>query len=617
MKQVSAIVLAAGFSSRMPAFKPLVEVEGRTLLERAVGACTEAGITDVVVVTGHRGAEVATAAQALSARPVRNELFESGMYSSVRVGVCALPSPAGHFFVLPVDCAFVRSETLGRLMRVAHATGADVVYPAVGGKRGHPPLVSAALAPAIVAGDDPDGLRGLLERCARRPIDVPVADDGVRFDADVAADLARARILARGNEIPDVTRCVQILGERGAPSGLVAHARVVAAVATALASGLNERDQHLCLRLVTAAALLHDVARAESDHAAAGAVFLESLGYPRVAGVVRRHMDLGAGGVWDIGEAEVLFLADKLVLGEQEVTLEERFARRLGELAHDPPAQAAARSRLATAEVVRARVEAALGHGLASPAQTATGLRLMSLDGPDLLAADLDGTLLGATRGPATPGVKAAVRGIIQAGSTFCICTGRPSDFARSVAEALGAHLGYAIAYGGAETSELAGGGVIEQVSIPVPARRAVRDVAHAFGLAIDVHDSPAGPLRFVLTGPAGELEHAVVALGKAAGARVSLLRPSAGVVAVQAAAATKERALAALSKRLGISPAAVAYFGDAADDAPALAWAGLGVAVGDGSAEAATAADIVVPRPLVAGTLARLGLARRLRAGG
>ena len=75
------------------------------------------------------------------------------------------------------------------------------------------------------------------------------------------------------------------------------------------------------------------------------------------------------------------------------------------------------------------------------------------------------------------------------------------------------------------------------------------------------------------------------------------LLLPSAGVLTVQDVPANKERALAALIERLGVSPA--------------------DVAVGGGSAEAGDAADIVVPRPLVAETLARLRLIRRLRAGG
>ena len=75
-------------------------------------------------------------------------------------------------------------------------------------------------------------------------------------------------------------------------------------------------------------------------------------------------MDLGEGVSGDIGEAELLFLADKLILGDRAVTLEERFAPRLREFAGDPPALAAARSRLAAAQAVRSRVEAVLGHGL-------------------------------------------------------------------------------------------------------------------------------------------------------------------------------------------------------------------------------------------------------------
>jgi hydroxymethylpyrimidine pyrophosphatase-like HAD family hydrolase/nucleoside-triphosphatase THEP1 len=246
--------------------------------------------------------------------------------------------------------------------------------------------------------------------------------------------------------------------------------------------------------------------------------------------------------------------------------------------------------------------------------KTAIGPLLLSLDGPDLLATDLDGTLLGPTGDPVAPRIEAALGGVVAAGAAFCVCTGRPSEFARSAARALGAGRGYAIAFGGAETMELAGDRVIDRISIPGPAAEAVRDVARALGLAVDVHDSPGGPLRLVLSGREREVEHAIVALQERAGDLVSLLRPSAGIVAVQGPTATKKNALAALARRLGVAPAAVAYFGDAADDAPALAWAGLGIAVGDGDGDAAAAADLVVPQSAVVETLARLALARRLR---
>lgn len=245
------------------------------------------------------------------------------------------------------------------------------------------------------------------------------------------------------------------------------------------------------------------------------------------------------------------------------------------------------------------------------------GPRMLSLDGPDLLATDLDGTLLGSTGDAVAPRIETALWSLVDAGATFCVCTGRPSDFAHAAAKALSADRGYAIAYGGAETSDLGSGQVIDRIPLPRAAADAVRNIAHGLGLDLATHDSPAGALRLVLSGGAHGVEHAVLALREAGGEQTAMLRPTPGVLAVQAADATKERALAALTKHLRIPPAKVAYFGDAADDAPALAWAGLGVAVGDGSAEAGDAADIVVPRQSVAETLARLALARRLRAGG
>ena len=51
---ISAIILAAGFSSRMGELKGLLSLGGRTLLEHCVALFRDCGIEDVVVVTGHR-----------------------------------------------------------------------------------------------------------------------------------------------------------------------------------------------------------------------------------------------------------------------------------------------------------------------------------------------------------------------------------------------------------------------------------------------------------------------------------------------------------------------------------------------------------------------------------
>jgi HD superfamily phosphohydrolase YqeK len=72
-----------------------------------------------------------------------------------------------------------------------------------------------------------------------------------------------------------------------------------------------------------AAALLHDIARTEPDHAAVGAAWLRTLGYPEEAELIARHHDPESDRFDD---AALLFLADKYIQGDQEVTIDERFA---------------------------------------------------------------------------------------------------------------------------------------------------------------------------------------------------------------------------------------------------------------------------------------------------
>ncbi|MBE0528414.1 MAG: hypothetical protein IH629_04330, partial [Thermoleophilia bacterium] len=89
----------------------------------------------------------------------------------------------------------------------------------------------------------------------------------------------------------------------------------------------------------------------------------EGMGYVRVAAVVRRHMALGDEG-GDVGEGEVVYLADKLVEGDRLVGIDERFAARLERFARYPAALAGATARKQEAEGVLARVESVLGRSI-------------------------------------------------------------------------------------------------------------------------------------------------------------------------------------------------------------------------------------------------------------
>ena len=625
MERLAAIVLAAGRSTRMGGFKPLLELDGRPLLEWALGSFVAVGIADVIVVTGHRGDEVAALARRLGVRTVPNPGYDRGMYSSVQAGVAALPADVARFFVLPLDVPLVRPETVGQLARRAAATEADVVYPVRGGATGHPPLVAAILRAEILAAEPDGGLRALLHGHADDSLPVEVDDDGILIDTDTADDLARARAVAREEGLPDEERCEVLLRERCSPT-VTAHVRAVAELALSIAAELQRKGGYLCLPLLAAAALLHDVCRREPRHAEAGAALLETLGYRRVARVARGHMDLAPELADDLGETQILYLADKMVRGIEVVGLEARFLERLEKLGDDVAGVSAARARMRVAAAVRAHAMRRAPGAVPDPlAMSVAGLeKLMApagepadappaAPGPDLLAADLDGTLIAAAGEPA-PSAAAALREVAAAGAGIVICTGRPTESALRVVRRLGVTSGHLISYGGAETRDLATGDVLESVTLPADAVQRIRDAAVTEALHVDEHGSPHGTTRLVLTGREPDVERAVRALLESCGEESAILRPAAGVAAVQSRLATKTGALERLAGRLGIAREAVVYVGDAADDAGALRWAGLGITVGEQSAEAAAAGDVLTPQCLVAQLLLRLALARSLR---
>ena len=252
-----------------------------------MGAFLEAGIADIRVVVGWRGAEVGAAAADLGVAVVVNEGWERGMFSSVAAGVASLGPGVEAFFLLPADCALVRAETIGRLARVAAARSqpVPVTYPVCGGRRGHPPLIARGALPLDLGREPADGLRGCLAAHDAAALEVEVDDEGVLLDMDAPLDYRRAGDYVAGETIPDAASCLALLRDARVPSGVVAHSRAVARVAAALTERVNERGLHLNARLVEAAALLHDIARTERDHAHAGAARLGDLGYRRVAAV--------------------------------------------------------------------------------------------------------------------------------------------------------------------------------------------------------------------------------------------------------------------------------------------------------------------------------------------
>lgn len=187
----AAVILAAGLSSRMGAFKPLLTVGREPAVARLVRSFGAAGVDEVLVVTGHRAAELAPVAAAVGARCVHNADYESGMYSSVCAGVRAVDERTDAVFLMPVDIPLVASATLRRLAR-AHAAGAQAIsYPCAQGRRGHPPLADRRLLLRAIDAGLHARLSTLLAAHAVQAAEVAVDDPFIHRDMDTPQDYAR------------------------------------------------------------------------------------------------------------------------------------------------------------------------------------------------------------------------------------------------------------------------------------------------------------------------------------------------------------------------------------------------------------------------------------------
>jgi molybdenum cofactor cytidylyltransferase len=105
---VSAVVLAAGASTRMGTQKLLLPLDNEPLLRRVVRHVCDAGFDEVLVLLGSEHEQTAKALEGLPVRLVVNSDYATGMGSSFRTAVANLPNSEAAMFAL-ADQPFVTS----------------------------------------------------------------------------------------------------------------------------------------------------------------------------------------------------------------------------------------------------------------------------------------------------------------------------------------------------------------------------------------------------------------------------------------------------------------------------------------------------------------------------
>ena len=185
--EVGALIVAAGMSSRMGAFKPMLNIGAISVAQRIVATFQQAGIDKIVMVTGYNAVALERHLAGNGVIFLRNEDYETTqMFDSVKIGLGYLENKCDRVLFTPVDVPLFTANTVKTLL----ASDALLACPVCGGETGHPLLMDNALIPEILRDCGGQGLRGAVQRCSAPMAQIPVEDCGTLYDADTPEDFA-------------------------------------------------------------------------------------------------------------------------------------------------------------------------------------------------------------------------------------------------------------------------------------------------------------------------------------------------------------------------------------------------------------------------------------------
>lgn len=191
---ISAIVLAAGMSTRMGRPKMTLPWKDTTVLGQVVSTLEGAGAGEIVVVTGANRQAIESLLSENAVRFAHNPDFASGeMLTSVKAGLQSLDPKSQAALIVLGDQPQIQPPVIEQLIEAYHASGSKIVVPSFKRRRGHPWLVDRTLWPHILAIRAPSTLRDFLRERAGLIEHLAVENGSVLSDLDTLQDYLREK----------------------------------------------------------------------------------------------------------------------------------------------------------------------------------------------------------------------------------------------------------------------------------------------------------------------------------------------------------------------------------------------------------------------------------------
>jgi molybdenum cofactor cytidylyltransferase len=192
--RVSAVILAAGTSSRMGQAKQLLALGESTVLVQTLSHVQAADLHEIILVLG--ASAEAIRRQLPSAQQLKivvNQAYQQGIASSLRAGLSAVDPQSDAALIVLGDQPFIRPLTLDRIVEEYRRSQAQIVIPLHQGQRGNPVLLDRSVFAEVMALQGDVGSRAIFAKHLDQTVNVEVEDKAILLDLDDPADYQRLK----------------------------------------------------------------------------------------------------------------------------------------------------------------------------------------------------------------------------------------------------------------------------------------------------------------------------------------------------------------------------------------------------------------------------------------
>ena len=179
---ISSILLAAGLSKRMKGENKLTrKINGKPLINLSVENILSSSIDELIIVLGYQKEIIEKLINKnKKIKFVFNKNFESGMASSIKVGLNHISKNTDSFFICLGDMPMINSNIYDQLIKSRNKK--EILVPTYKNQQGNPVLFNKSMKAEIMNITGDVGAKKILEINKDKVLNLEINDQGITKD---------------------------------------------------------------------------------------------------------------------------------------------------------------------------------------------------------------------------------------------------------------------------------------------------------------------------------------------------------------------------------------------------------------------------------------------------